>query len=288
MYYIPLPIRNSVFIALLAALSFACNMGKHTDEKPVARVYDMYLYPSDLRDIIPVTASAEDSTRIADQYIKNWTHEKVLLKQAELNLSEDQLDFKEKLEQYKNSLIIYAYEQALVNEKLDTSVSMQAMLNYYEKNKHNFIMSKPAYKLRYVRVMKGDPELKQLRKWISSNKIEDIDELQVYCEAHGLSYFLNDSVWVRPETIHSEIPPQEEMNFYKNPGVGLFELSDDRNVYLIFVLSVLKQGEQAPFELVKPEVRNLILNVRKRNLLKKMRQDIYNEALQKKEIEIKP
>jgi hypothetical protein len=244
------------------------------------------LYVSDLDEIITVTASDEDSIRISERYIKNWVHENVLLEQAELNLSEDQLDFEEKLNQYRNTLVIYAYEQALINEKLDTSVSLLSMSNYYVRNMHNFLMTHPAYMLRYVKVSKGDGELDQLKKWIRSVKDEDIDELQLYSESNGLKYYLNDSVWVTPEEIHNEIPPQNEMNFYKEPGTGLFEIEDEHFVYLIFVISVLKQGDQAPLDLVKPELRTLILNNRKRELLKKMRKDLYNDALRKKNVEI--
>ena len=288
MYSIQLLTKIKFILPGLLVLAVSCNMGNRPDEEPIARVYDRYLYPSDLSDIIPVTSSFEDSTRIADQFIINWTHENVLLKQAELNLTEDQLDFEENLNKYKNSLIIYAYEQALVNEKLDTSVSLIAMANFYERNRENFLIKKPAYKLKYVKVSKEDEELEQLKKWIRSDKVDVLDELQLYCETNAIKYYLNDSVWVTAETIHNEIPPQNEMNFFKDPGSGLFELEDDEFVYLIFVNSVLKQGEQAPLELVKSELRIMILNRRKRELLKKMRQDIYNEALRKKNIEINP
>lgn len=288
MYFIQLLTKTKFILPGLLMLVVSCNIGNRPDEKPIARVYDRYLYPSDLSDIIPVTSSYEDSTRIADQFIINWTHENVLLEQAELNLTEDQLDFEENLNKYKNSLIIYAYEQALVNEKLDTSVSIIAMANFYERNRENFLIKKPAYKLKYVKVSKEDEEIEQLKKWIRSDKVEILDELQLYCETNAIKYYLNDSVWVTAETIHNEIPAQNEMNFFKDPGTGLFELEDDEYVYLIFVNSVLKQGEQAPLELVKSELRILILNRRKRALLKKMRQDIYNEALRKKNIEINP
>ena len=288
MYFIQLLTKINLILPGLLLFVVSCSIGNRADEKPIARVYDRYLYPSDLSDYIPVTSSVEDSTRIANQFIKNWTHENVLLEQAELNLTEDQLDFEENLNKYKNSLIIYAYEQALISEKLDTSVSILAMANFYERNRENFLIKKPAYKLKYIKVSQEEEEIEQLKKWIRSQRIEDLDELQLYCETNGIKYYLNDSVWVTAETIHNEIPPRNEMNFFKDPGTGLFELEDDEFVYLIFVNSVLKQGEQAPLELVKSELRSLILNRRKRELLKKMRKDIYNEALRKKNIEINP
>lgn len=287
-YFIQLLTKTNIILFTLVIFAYSCNFNNRSDEKPIARVYDLYLYPSDLNKAIPVTASANDSARIANQYIKSWVHENVLLKQAEFNLSENQLDFEEKLTAYKNSLIIYAYEQALINEKLDTSVSMSEMSNYYERSKENFLISEPAFELKYVKVSKGDKELEQLKRWIRSDKEEEIDQLQLYCETNGLKYFLNDSTWVTSEIIHNEIPPQNELNFYKEPGTGLFEIKDDHFVYLIFVISVLKQGEQAPLELVKPELKTLILNKRKRDLLKKMRKDIYNEALRKKHVEFSP
>ena len=161
MYFIQLLTKINLILPGLLLFVVSCSIGNRADEKPIARVYDRYLYPSDLSDYIPVTSSVEDSTRIANQFIKNWTHENVLLEQAELNLTEDQLDFEENLNKYKNSLIIYAYEQALISEKLDTSVSILAMANFYERNRENFLIKKPAYKLKYIKVSQEEEEIER-------------------------------------------------------------------------------------------------------------------------------
>lgn len=286
MYCIRLLIKLGFFGILFFLVS--CQINSHTDEKPLARVYDRYLYPSDLKGIIPLALSDADSSKITEQYINNWIQENVLLEQAELNLENDQLDFEKKLKKYKNSLIIYAYEQALINEQLDTVVSDKEIAKYYELNVQNFLLTRPVYKLRYVKIEKEHEEINLIRDWIRSSKQEERDELEEFCISNSILHYLNDSVWIEAETIHNEIPAQKEMNFFRAPGTGLFELKDEVFTYFIFVVDVLKKDEISPIEVASSDVKTLILNNRKKELLKKMRKDIYNEALRKNEVEINP
>ena len=263
----------------------SCSLGPVKDEVPVARAYDNYLYRSDLNKIIPVTASAEDSAKIAEKFINNWLHYNVLIGQAELNLSDDQLDFEEKLEQYRNSLVIYAYEQALVDEKLQLDVALLSILNYYDGNKQNFLLREPVFKLRYIKLFNDTPELEQIEKWIRSDSEDDIDELHYYCENNVAKYFLNDSIWVTPKEIKKELPENDFIN-NENPQKGYLKINDDTFAYLIYVKDILKIGDQAPVDLVKDDITSIIINRRKMDLLKKMRKDIYSDAIRKKKVEL--
>jgi hypothetical protein len=85
-------------------------------------VDDKYLYSSELKDVIPLNTTVKDSLILAKNYINNWVREKLILRQALLNLSEEQLDFEKQLDNYRNSLIIYQYKSLLVNQKLDTAI----------------------------------------------------------------------------------------------------------------------------------------------------------------------
>lgn len=278
--------RSNLIIYLsIYLIAASCNLGPIKDQIPVARAYDNYLYKSDISKIVPVTASVKDSARIVEKYINNWLHYNVLISQAELNLSDDQLDFDKKLEQYRNSLIIYAYEQALVDEKLQVEVAFLSIINYYDENQQNFKLREPAFKLRYIKLLNDTPELSQIEKWISSDDDDDIDELQYYCEDNVAKYFLNDSIWVTPKEINEELPEDEFIN-YKNPQVGFLKVSDETYSYLIYVKEVLMIGDQAPVDLVKADISSIILNKRKMELIKKMKKDIYSDAVRKKKIEL--
>jgi hypothetical protein len=278
--------RSRFFILLAIFISgSSCNLGPVKDEVPVARAYDNYLYKSELDKVIPVTASATDSAKIAEKYINNWLHYNVLIGQAELNLSNDQLDFEEKLIQYRNSLLIYAYEQALVDEKLQVDVAFLSIINYYNDNRENFILREPAFKLRYIKLYKDSKELDQVEKWIRSDKEEEIEELLYYCENNVAKYFLNDSIWITPKEIKKELPENILIDF-KKPVRGFKKTSDDLFAYLVFVKEILEVGDQAPVDLVKEDIISIIINKRKMELLKKMRKDIYSDAVRKNKIEL--
>lgn len=278
-------LSNLIILVTVYLFGTSCNLGPVKDEVPVARAYDKYLYKSELSSIVPVTASAKDSARIVEKYINNWLHYNVLISQAELNLSNDQLDFEEKLEQYKNSLIIYAYEQALVDEKLQVEVALLSIINYYNDNRENFILSEPAFKLRYIKLFSDTPELDQIEKWIVSDNEDDIEELHFYCEDNVAKYFLNDSIWVTPKEITKELPKNDFVNTV-DPKVGFVKINDETFTYLIYVSELLKMGEQAPVDLVKDDITSIIINKRKMELLKKMRKDIYSDAIRKKKVEL--
>ena len=126
------------FICLLSFVSCSYFTESAKDEE-VARVGEKYLMLSTINEITN-DLTQEDSQKVASSYIDNWIKEELLIQKAIQNLSEDQLNFEQQLEDYKNSLIIYAYENALVRQKLDTIVDDKQVQQYYYSNTANFIL----------------------------------------------------------------------------------------------------------------------------------------------------
>jgi hypothetical protein len=142
----------------------------------------------------------------------------------------------------------------------------------------------PAFRLRYIKLLSESPELEEVKKWILSDDEEDIDDLHDYCENNAVKYFFNDSIWVTPQDIITELPDNAG-EIVQNPKEGLTVLMDETFTYLIYVREFLNIGDQAPVDLVKDDIRSLILNKRKLELLKKMRKDIYVDEVRKKNVE---
>jgi hypothetical protein len=87
---------------------FSCNkFGKSSetaDSKVIARVFDKYLYLSDVSNIVPKGTSKNDSIVILRNFVNSWVQQQVILKKANDNLEEEQKDVDQKLEEYRNSL----------------------------------------------------------------------------------------------------------------------------------------------------------------------------------------
>ena len=78
-------IRRSALVGIaLGALAWAgCGADHDPSDPPVARAYGNILYWSDLRQVVPMDASASDSAALAAGYVENWMREQVLLANAE-------------------------------------------------------------------------------------------------------------------------------------------------------------------------------------------------------------
>ena len=131
-------------IALLFVSLFACRSLEKRDfeAKAVARVFDSYLYSSDIENIVPDGTNLTDSSRMVRQYIKSWISQQLILDKAKFNLSDKQsyTSIEKQLEDYRTSLIIYAYQKELIKQKLDTVISEADIQKYYDENKANLIL----------------------------------------------------------------------------------------------------------------------------------------------------
>src|SRR5690606_17200942 len=122
-----------------------------TGDTVVARAYQDELLWSDLRNVIPFNIAAADSAALAQQFIHNWLKRRTVLHQAEQNLADTEKDFERQLQDYRNSLVIYAYEQALVQQKLDTVVLSNEMDEYHRQNSANFQLREPIMRVRWAK-----------------------------------------------------------------------------------------------------------------------------------------
>ena len=84
-----------------------------------------------------------------------------------------------------------------------------------------------------------------------------------------------------------EIPPLTQANEETHlKKAQFFELQDSLEVYLGWVTNVLEVNETAPFDYVEPDIRQLILNRRRLNYVKRLETEIIDEAIKKNEFEV--
>jgi hypothetical protein len=64
------------------------------------------------------------------------------------------------------------------------------------------------------------------------------------------------------------------------------KMTNDSAVTFIRILNLKPKGNQAPFDFVKPTIKNLLLNKRKLNLLSDLQNQLYKDAINNNEIKI--
>lgn len=213
-------------IFILALLTTSCGQ---KEVSPIARAYNTYLYPDDLKDLLNNETTGIDSLNMVNSYIENWQRQQVLLHMAQKQVQQNPERFNAQIEDYKNSLIIHEFEEALLKEKLDTLVSEQEIASYYQHHQDIFVLKRPIFKVSYLQLPIDAPELDRVKRWFLSEDFTDQNLLQQYCQSYASHYALSDTSWYYLEELSKKMPIEQiDENNYRNYG-RIFEINEKTN-----------------------------------------------------------
>jgi len=258
---------------------------KQSNDKAIARVYDKFLYEDELNGIVPKGSNAHDSLEITSAYINNWIRQELLLKQAEDNLDKTNSDFSKQIEHYRNSLIIYAYESELVKQKLDTIIDNSEIEKYYNENQSNFYLRENIVIASYVIIDKKAPSNK-VKNLLLSNREADKDKLQSLCDEFGAELKLNNENWMPFAELARKIPlsVEDQEEFLKKNKY--FEVTDSLTAYYVAISAFKSKESISPLNFEIGNIKAIILNKRKAEMLSRMEDDLINDALKRNKYEI--
>jgi hypothetical protein len=275
---------KSLLAITIAILITACSNDKK--ENAIARVYDNYLYKDDVKSILNNELTKKDSALLVKSFINSWIEKNIELKKAEENLTATDKDVQQQLDDYRISLINYKYENAFVNEKLDTVVSNQEIVKYYNENSSNFELKDNIIKVLYVKIKRESPmvnKFKKLFKVINDKNKKTLEDLSVQ---YADNYYFKEDAWLLFDDLLKEIPIKtydKEQFLQNNRSV---EIVDADYVYLVNIIDFKIKESISPLAFEKQNIRNIILNKRKIAMIQQLRKELRLDAENKREIEI--
>ena len=119
------------------SLWFSCQIEKTTESKnPVlAQVYNKTLVLSDIDGIAQqMTANADDSLYWLQSFVDRWVAEAILMHEAKRHIQKN-IDVDKLVRDYRSSLILNNYEQALFEEELDVVITDENIEAYFSSHK---------------------------------------------------------------------------------------------------------------------------------------------------------
>ena len=280
--------RNLGFgIGLICLLLLqGCDLfSKKSKEIIVAECYGKYLYESDLNSVAQ-GVDATDSIARVNAYIDSWVRQQLLLHQAEANLSPEELDFTKQIEEYRNSLVVYAYETQLISQKLDTVISEAEIETYYEQNKESFVVRNTLVRVAYVVLDEKCKQKNDFRILMSDHDTLMLQKLDALATDYALTSYLDVDQWMRLDRL-TEIIPLEIYNvesFLKKSKFVSFD--KDGMLYLARIEDYLLEESISPIEMERDNIKALILMRRKKDLIDRMQTSLYEDAQREHAIEV--
>jgi hypothetical protein len=252
----------------------------------LARVNDTYLYDSDLRGLVPEGTSPKDSISVVKSFVRNWVKTTLIVQQAEINLSSRQLNFDKQLNDYKNSLIIFEYEREWIRQNLDTIVPDSEIKAYYEEHISDFELKENIAKLMFVVLNKDINKERLFDKTLSLPDSLMLDSLENLCKEYSTEFYLDTATWVTNNWIEDKLPIEVyNPSRYLNNNTFV-KITEDDNLYLIKFIDYRIKDDISPIDFEFNHIRNIIINKRKMHLAKKLREDIYENAILNNKFEI--
>ena len=278
--------KTIIFLLLLPALLGSCNAVSSLihDDQVVAKVGKNKLYKSELERFIPNMIPAEDSIRLAEQYINTWAMDLLYLDVAERELSKGELDVSVELEDFRRSLLKYRYEQRYINDRLDTLITDEQIRSYYEAHQSDFELKRPVMKARFVDVMKDSPNKDAILKMMSSDEYDDLQRADTLAKSTALRYFDSSDTWMDANEVakYFGLDHTQMLTYLRWDNTIRYEPADRADLMVAYVCDIRYNGP-APLDYCVPRIRDILMSARKHDLMNSLERDLLENALESKQ-----
>lgn len=272
-------------VMLLVLLS-SCSMESSQERdqgRLLAKVNNKSLYLSELDGMFPEPATAQDSLVIIQAYVQRWIREALLLNEAEQNIPGD-LNIDKLVRDYRASLIRHNYEKALVEQYLDSIVTKDQLMEFYNRYKDQYQLETPIMRCYFIKVPLPVPESEKLRRLWNSNDEQSLPKLLEYCNTYAEAHLLKDSAWYKVEDIAMEMP-RGTLTPDNVSAKREFSQRDDEYQYYFRVFEVKKRKDIAPLGYIEGQARKVILRSRREKLLQEKIEAMYQRELRRNNIQ---
>ena len=268
----------AIFCLALAILA-SC----HRKEDPVvAQVYQYKLYASEVRNSMPVGLSQEDSLTLVRDFIDSWVKEKLVLHEAEKNLTPREKNFEKELADYRNTLLINRYYDKLwLGDSSSNSVTEQEISAFARTLDDRYTVDKEIVRVNYVKVPTASPQLPQVREILfdESRRTAEKGSLETML-GDTIEYLLDDDAWLYLDDIQNEVSFEIDAQKAAERGnvVHIEKAVGDQTVLLV-ILDYRSQRSVNETKEERAAAGMLLMNQRKTQYINQYVQDLYDKAV---------
>ncbi len=269
-------------LLIITFILFSCNKPKD-DKVKLAKVYDKYLFLEDVDGIIPKNISKEDSQMIIKNKIDFWIKKQIILKRAELSLTEEQKDINTIVEDYRASLLIEKYKQEYIKQEIDTLITNVEIEKYYSDYPESFKINEEIVKALFFKIsIESDSILYFKQAYYSSNE----EKLIAFSKNEDVTFNDFSKKWIEISNVLNLLP-----DVITNAEAILklskkIQTRDEKHLYCVIFKDYKLKGETIPLELAEDRIKIILLNKRKTNLIHKLEKNIYQSDIKNKNIKI--
>lgn len=277
------------FLALLSiSLLVSCKWNKSVTEyvygkTPIVEIGTDVLYVEDIKQVLPLGLSDADSTLFAEQFIRNWAQDVLFYQNAIRNIP-DTKDIDRLVENYRRSLIEHEYQRRLIEQKFSSEISDEEIEQFYNDNERLFVLDESLIKGLFLKISNKSHDLSDIRKLYTQQDDESFEEIEKYSirNAARCEFFYDN--WRTVAEIEVLLPVLDKpLETMLKDNVN-FEFKDEENIYLLNVSEYAAKGGIEPLDHARSRIRGLLINSNEVSYMRKIKEDLYDAAIEKNRI----
>ncbi|MBR2326590.1 MAG: hypothetical protein IKA49_04425 [Alistipes sp.] len=271
--------RIAMVIMGLAMCACTSWSGYRADDEVVARVGGTYLYNSELAASMPSNLSKEDSVSYAQAYTSKWIVEKLKQDEAEKIFSQSEQDIDLLVEEYRRSLLVRKLDQYYIESEPYGEVTAADIADYYNAHRGDFRISAPMVRGEIVAIGDDYRRRDQLLKLFKSTKASDQEDFAELCRKNNFLH-LQFEEWVSFNDFLGNLPLLRTSGHEdKLDNRSLQTIHHNKTYYYYRITSALKRGDTMPLNMVRENIRQILINKQRNNILRKHEELLMKNAL---------
>lgn len=228
--------------------------------------------------------SEQDSLYQLQVHVQQWVRDQLMLDVATRNIDAS-AQIERMVEDYRADLIMNAYEEALINERLNEEVTPTEIANYYSQNKEQYQSGISWVRCHFVKVRRNTEGIKDLKKWFKSDNGVDFERVKLFCAEHKTVHVLNEDLWMEYDKLLHALP-ENSIGHRHREHKSILDRSDEQYQYLLEIFEYRDKNDAAPLVQVQDEIRRILLHQRRNQILQDIRKEVYENAKREGDFEV--
>lgn len=250
---------------------------------PVVEVGTDVLYAEDIKQVLPLGMSNADSTLFVERYIKNWIQDILFYQNAIRNIP-DTKDIDRLVDGYRRSLFEHEYQRRLIEQKFSSEITDNEIEQFYNDNQGLFVLDESLIKGLFIKISNKSHDLSDIRKLYTQMDDASFEEIEKYCVRNAARCdFFYDS-WHTVAELEVLLPAMDKpLETILKDSCG-YEFKDEEFIYLLNVSECVLKGGIEPLDHARARIRGLLINSNEVAYIRKIKEDLYEAALDKNRI----
>ena len=191
------------------------------------------------------------------------------------------------VEEYRQALLIRQLDQHYVDRSIDTLFTEEEIAAYYNAHKSDFKLDRTIVKGRIVQFGSGYRQAAQLKTLMASKSKAQQQDFSDICEKNNFT--VNDfrEQWIDFPEFLSYLPTLRSQNYDSVlSSTAVQEMRDSHSRYYFQIEAVMREGEPIPLERLRRNIRRILFNQRKGDIIRQHEEELLQRAEENGEVKI--